>query len=410
MKTIAISLRSLFAFGLLGLVPFFTACQDDDKPTPDTGLGYPRIVLACDMNVIGSDISYLIPATDALLSGGEAPLSLAYEVYGNAYIEPYKEWLFHLPVWKEATLYRYRRNADGTITPDASLQLSPNAGAGLANLLFLSDTKAYASLILTNQIVVFNPTTMTLTKTIDLSRPELTFDGLGTPNPGDMVYRDGKVFVGCFELADMPICLPGAHMIVIDEATDTPEKRISDSRATSATFFNNSIFTDERGDIYLTCWASYGYAGPDQKGGFLRIPKGKTDFDPDYFFNITDGTFTGIEGGKLQYIGNLAYADNGIAYALGMCPAYFTGDWVNDKTHYSLRLDLYKKTVTPLPLPRTSSYSCAVFRLGDEFLFGLATTDAGNGVFSYNHRTGTASSAPILSAPGTVSDMAIFDE
>jgi hypothetical protein len=393
---------------MLAAASCFVAC---DKENPDEGkpTDKAKMVLACDMNVNGSDVSYLIPVSVNDLNGGTAALSRSHEVYGNAYVEKWKDWVFHLPVWKEPTVYRYARQDNGTLLRDGQLELSNNAGAGLCNLLFISDTKAYATLGLINKIVVFNPSTMTKTKEIDLTKPELTFDGQGTPNPVGMILRDGKVFVGCLELADMPICLPGAYMIVIDEATDTPEKYISDSRATSASFFDNELFMDEKGDIYVTCWASYGYTGTDQKGGFLRIKKGQTEFDPDYFFNITDMTFPDIEGGKLQYIASVEYAGNGIAYAFGMCPAFFTGDWVNDKTHYSLKIDWYNKTITPLSLPRTNAYSCSISKWGDEFLFGLTTASNGTGLFSYNHLTGTASSAPIVNAPGTIMDVAVFE-
>jgi hypothetical protein len=388
----------------------FVAC-DKDNPEEGTTTGKAKLVLACDMNVNGSDVSYLIPVTENELSGGTADLSRSHEVYGNAYVEGYKDWLFHLPIWKEPTVHRYARRDDGTLAKDGSLQLSNNAGAGLCNLIFLSDTKAYATLVLENKIVVFNPTAMTKTKEINLAQAEFSFDGQATPNPAGMIYRDGKVFVGCMELADMPVCNNGAYVIVIDEATDTPEKFISDMRATSASFFDNEMFLDEKGDIYVTCWASYGYTPAEygQKCGFLRIKKDATEFDPDYFFNITDMTFPNIEGGKLQYVASLEYAENGIAYAFGACPAFSTGDWVNDKTHYSLKIDWYNQTVTPLPLPRTNAYSCAISKIGDEFLFGLTTTSNGTGLFSYNHKTGATSSAPVVNAPGTIMDVAVFE-
>ena len=401
-------MNKVFFYGtvLATTASLFSSCKDkkDDNKINEKA----RLVLACDMNVVGSDVSYLIPVIGSELNGGNADLKRSQEVYGNAYVERYKNWVFHLPVWKEPTVYRYALQNDGTLRRDGSLQLSSNAGAGLCNLLFISETKAYATLMLENKIVVFNPTSMTKTKEIDLAKAELSFDGQGTPNPAGMVLRNGKVFVGCFELADMPICNTGAYVIVIDEATDTPEKFISDMRATSASFFDNEMFVDEKGDIYITCWASYGYA-PGQKCGFLRIKNGETEFDPSYFFNITDMSIAGIKGGKLQYVANLEYAGGGIAYAFGCCPAFSTGDWVNDKTHYSLKIDWYNQTVTPLPLPLTNGYSCSISKYGDEFLFGLTTTSNGTGLFSYNHKSGVASSKPIINVSGTIMDAAVFE-
>ena len=406
-------MNKLILCGTIVAAAIMTSCSDknnDNDITPPASQRA-KLVLACDMNVNGSDVSYLIPVNETELQGGTANLALSHEVYGNAYVERCADRLFHLPVWKESTVYRYSRNDDGSLVKDGTLQLSDNAGAGLINLLFISETKAYATLGLINKIVVFNPSTMTKIKEIDLAKPEFSFDGEGTPNPAGMVYRSGKIFVGCMELADMPICHNGAYAIVIDEATDTPEKFISDMRATSASFFNNSMFVDEKGDIYVTCWASYGYTPAEygQKAGFLRIKKDATEFDPDYFFNITDMTTPSIEGGKLQYIASVEYASDGITYGFGSCPALSTGDWVNDKNLYSLKIDLYNQTLTPLPLPRTNSYSCSISKLGDEILFGLTTTSNGTGLFSYNHNTGASGTVPVVNAPGTIMDVAVFE-
>jgi hypothetical protein len=48
-------------------------------------------------------------------------------------------------------------------------------------------------------------------------------------------------------------------------------------------------------------------------------------------------------------------------------------------------------------------------KLGDLILFGLTTTSDGAGLFSYNHQTGEAGPKPVLNAPGTILDAAIFE-
>jgi hypothetical protein len=47
--------------------------------------------------------------------------------------------------------------------------------------------------------------------------------------------------------------------------------------------------------------------------------------------------------------------------------------------------------------------------MGEQILFGLTTANNGTGLFSYNHLTGDASSRPVLSAPGTIMDVAVFE-
>lgn len=399
--------KVFFYLPMLFVALTFVAC-DDDNPVEETTTGKAQLVLACDMGVLGSDVSYLIPVTGNEMNGATAALNRAHEVYSSARVAALNDWLFSFSGMDKAVISRYQRQDDGTLVKDASLELSTHAGAMVANVIFISDTKAYASLMIENKIVVFNPTTMTKTKEIDLAKAELSCDGQATPNPMGMVLRDGKVFVGCGEYADMPISNDGAHVIVINEATDTPEKFISDMRASTASFWENEMFVDDRGDIYINCWASYGFV-PGQKAGFLRIKKGETDFDTDYFFNFTDMTIAGVEGGKLTNFYSTQYAADGIAYGVCSCPALFTGDFLNDHFLYALKIDLYNQTLSPLSLPLTSAYATAVSKKGNEILFGLSTASQGAGVFSYNHQTGQASSSPIINAPGSVMSMAVFE-
>jgi hypothetical protein len=386
----------------------FVACNDKEDPEKETGKA--KLALAIDMSVNEGTVGYIVPVEEELLNGGTLSLGLAHEVYSSPYVETYKEWVFYIPnPYMPPTIKRFTPQDNGSLLPSGELTLSQNTMAGTANILILSDTKAYATLLLENKIVIFNPATMTKTGEIDLARTEYGINGNATPNPMGMIARDGKVFVGCAQLAEMPMTNPGAYMIVINEATDTPEKLISDQRGSSASFFNNVMYTDEKGDIYVICWASYGYV-PGQKSGFLRIKKGATDFDPDYFFNISDMTIAGIEGGHVT-LTNFCYGANGIAYISGNNPSYSSNpiDYVNDKVIQSFKVDLYNQTVTALDLPRSNAYSYSIVKMGDLILFGLTTTSNGSGFFSYNTKTGETSRSPILNAPGTILDAGVFE-
>ena len=170
------------------------------------------------------------------------------------------------------------------------------------------------------------------------------------------------------------------------------------------------MFIDEKGDLYVTCWGSYGYV-PDQKFGLLRIKKGATEFDPDYCFNMTDMNVEGVQGGKLQYSISNFYAGNGELYVLAYCPAFASAspDYINEKTNYCLKADLYHCTMKALNLPRTNGYSCAINKYGDDILFGLATEQNGTGIFTYNRKTDQGSSAPVVKTQGTLMDILVFE-
>ena len=388
---------------------FFTSCGDKDDKEPKVD-GKAKMVLALDMSVNGSQLTYLTPVSAEQLQGGTASLANAKEAQQGAYVEAYKNWLFHIPSMNDATLKRYSLQDDGTLLLDGEIICSANASVAVGNILIISDTKGYASVLLDNKIIVFNPSTMQKTGEIDLAKPQFGINGSSTPNPAGMIYRDGKVFVGCMQLTQLPLCSDGAYIIVIDEPTDTPEKMITDMRASSASYFNNEMFRDEKGDIYINCWASYGYV-EGQVGGFLRIKKGTTVFDPDYFFQTTMTPVAGIEGGILMSAATSHYKENGIAYMFGTNPHYASNpiDYINDKVIESFKIDLYNKTITKLELPRSNSYSCSINSIGDLIYFGITSTSNGAGLFTYNHKTGAVSSSPVLNAPGTVLDAAVFE-
>ena len=56
---------------------------------------------------------------------------------------------------------------------------------------------------------------------------------------------------------------------------------------------NQSIFEDEKGDIYINCTGSFGYI-PGLDAGIARIKKGQTEFDESYSINFTQTKFEGL--------------------------------------------------------------------------------------------------------------------
>lgn len=401
--------KSFFSWLILLVACCFIGCENDLNE--ETGEGKAKMVLAIDLSVNESSVGYIVPVSEKQINSGTSSLDLAHEVYSAPYVKTYKDWAFYVPsVIAAPTLNRYTRQEDGSLLPSGELTLSQNAGAGVGNVLILSDSKAYATLLYENKIVIFNPTSLKITGEIDVAKTEYGLNGSSTPNPLGMIERDGKVFVGCNQLSSPPLSNDGAYMLIIDETTDTVESFISDARGTGASYFGNQgMFKDEYGDIYILCYASFGYL-PTQKSGFLRIKKGQTIFDPDYFFNITDMEISDIEGGHVT-LTNFYYDKNGIAYMFGNNPTYASEpyDYVNDKVIQSFEINLYNQKVSLLSLPRSNSLSYSIIKYNDLILFGLTTESNGSGFFSYNPETGEASNSPMLNSPGTLLDAAVFE-
>lgn len=388
-------------------IAFFSCSNDDDTSGEESG-GKAKIVISTKVD--GGSTAFIVPVKD--LNVGTVGFNNGHEVYDGAYIESFGDWVFYNPTHYNATIKKYIRLENGLLSENGSLTLSSNAKANIGHILVVSETKAYASVVMDNKIIIFNPSTMAKTGEINLQDERWGVNGSSTPNPLGMILRDDILFVGCMELTSMPITKDGAYVLAIDAKTDTPIKLLSDQRGSSTSYFGGGMFTDEKGDIYVTCWASMGYGGEKQKSGFLRIKKGETEFDKDYFFNITDKTVAGVEGGKFSHSSFNHYYKNGEVYLFGTCPALVSNppDYLNDKNIYAVKANLYDQTMEILDLPLTNNYSGVITEIDNKILFGLTTKSNGVGLFSYDPVAKESRKSPVLSTGGTVLDICVFEK
>ena len=397
----------LLAVCLLGGFALTSCDSSNDDPLPPMTEGKANMILAIDMAPQAS-MGYIVPVQNT--SNGNVSFTNAHEVKSTPYLATYKDWVFSIGGAADANVYKFIRNDDGTLTKAGQIQvdrMAPMAG----NMLVVNDTKAYATAPIENKIVIFNPTTMERTGEIDLADSRWGAEGSNTPNPIGLFLRDNILYVGLGQFDNMPICKKGAHVLLVDATTDKPIKKIVDYRLSAATVIGvGAMFVDEKNDLYIPCWGSYGYV-PDQYCGLLRIKNGETDFDKDYCFNLTDRTWTGVEGGKLQYVLSYHYAGNGELYFFGYCPAFIGAsgpDYINDKTNYAFKANLYNCTGEVLDFPRTNGYSCAINHKDSKVFFGLVTETNGAGLFVYDRNTKTCSQSPVIKTQGTIMDMVIY--
>ena len=129
------------------------------------------------------------------------------------------------------------------------------------------------------------------------------------------------------------------------------------------------------------------------------------------FRSLTGKDWTGVQGGKLQYVMNYHYVGDGEVYFFGYCPAYASNpaDFVNDKTNYSFKGNIYDCTAQVLDLPRSNAYSCAINHYGDKVLFGVVSESNGVGLFSYDRKSGECSTSPVINIQGSILCLKVFD-
>lgn len=279
-------------------------------------------------------------------------------------------------------------------------EMNMGGGSIPTSYTFISDTKAYVALAGNGKVAIINPTTFEKTGEIDLASYAMG-DEDNNPEPSAAVVRDGKLYMGLGQIDGFQTykCYDMASVVIIDIATDTVDKHITDDRtcATGMISPNNGLVLDENGDIYVNNGGSYGYYGDMFKAGYLRIKDGETEFDDTYFFNITDYNLTGeIEGGKASYNYHEIYMGGGIAYTDAMIPGLTSSppDYVNDRNFQPFKLDLYNQTMEKVDLPASSGWSSFLMDYNGEVLFGLSTAD-GEGLYRIGDET------PYISTDGS---------
>jgi hypothetical protein len=366
-----------------------------------------------DTFVIGTNLTTANPITGYVgtlkdLSVSNFTNTKSRQTAQYPYVTIYKNDVFVMPsISGGDVVIKYTRKPDGTLEEGGSFT-APAGSAPLATVVE-SDTRAYCSLYKAGKIIVFNPATMAIIQTIDLTSYALGGDG--NPDPSIMELKNGKLYVACTQTTNGFTSSHPVQVLIIDVNNTSSIVSATDNRSTWAGSINEqkSMFFTENGDMYIFCVASYGFGGPSQKSGFLRIKSGQTSFDPTYFFNTADYSIEGIPGNKVDYLQRMRYTSNGIVYSTGNIYSLASNppDYIKDRTYGSFKVDIVNKTIEKLELPYSNGYAASVLPFEGKILFGLATT-TGVGIYSYDPISKTASAAPIVNTQGDPSTIETF--
>lgn len=384
------------------VVLFMTSCNNNDDPTPP--------------NLEGAEGKYLIGTTimNPQTYSGRSYFQLLEKITGQkidnkkaisaplSYPKIQGNDIYLFPAYKGETvseLQKYTRK-NGNMTKTGALPVPENSSA--TNIVFASKTKAYLAMAGMGKIWIFNPQTMKKTGEIDITKLGIEDNN---PDPGAMILRDGFLYVGLNQMVGGFIPKPErpyADVAIIDTKTDSLLKmiteKISGMSMPTRPIISNSIFKDEKNDIYIACTGAFGKI-PTHKTGFLRIKSGKTEFDKDYKWDLTQTNIEG-EANKTSFIETVVYKGEGKAYGYTHIPAYEK----EGETAYTafameaVEFDLYKKTIKKLNLPMANSLSVGVYKYKDLIVFASFNQKA-SGFYSYNPKNEEVK-GPILETTG----------
>jgi hypothetical protein len=294
----------------LAATTFMSGCSDDDPKTPSSGdITETSVLLSVDL-----DAQSLYPfhfVQDA--TTGTADIANAQELLSSdgAIMVAIKDNFIYVNDYTGETFKKLQLSADGILTDVGSV---PNLGVNGNPLhTFLDDNRILLTSrqtypddgVLSYQVI--NTSTMTETTSSTFAIP---IEGNENENFSYMyanayIAFQGKIYIPYVEAGDDEAPLyDAASVAVFDATTFSYVKTISTSETVSlANGMNPSYATTESGDLYISSSNTSMYAGNESvPSGIVRIKSGETDFDDDYFFNVTEKT--GFHSLGMLYVGN----------------------------------------------------------------------------------------------------------
>ena len=351
------------------LIPalMLAGCDDDEGPTPAEGLGEYAMVTT-PINADGQTLAYYLQRvsvdnTEPVNNSDATELSAATAAFMHSF-----DGHIYFSDFTIGRMERWSIDASNNATMVADMNLSELASQG--NTSFEDESTAFVGGISTD-IIIFNPTTMQKTGTIDLTSVSNIGNVTDFPQPGtsivaeavtEMLIRDNLLFAALMPLSEVATQAPGdkgCSMAIIDldeidvnaqGNADAVIKRIYDERgsATGAWGIGGGspyMQLDERGDIYMLChngWAGW-RATFDKPACILKIAAGTTDFDQNYYFDLESAA-----RGNGNPVMNLAYYGNGKFLAAAQDPSALDPDnpfsYFMDPVYQWWSFDLYNQT------------------------------------------------------------------
>jgi hypothetical protein len=197
---------------------------------------------------------------------------------------------FGLGKGEEPTITRFDVSADGVPVEAGTLSL---LAYGIANtwidpglVPILSETKAYVIDSSQMQVIVWSPSTMTVTGSFPLEGVSLPdHETLFEPDP---TLRDGQLLIGALHNRG-DVTATVSTLVVLDVESDRLVRVARDERCGGLW---DSVL-DSRGDVYLATgvWdAAQNRTLGDAISGtpcLVRVKAGQTEFDPEYFVEMS---------------------------------------------------------------------------------------------------------------------------
>ncbi|WP_299434862.1 DUF4374 domain-containing protein [uncultured Maribacter sp.] len=287
--SVLINLKSLF-LGVLTLA-LTVGCSSDDSSNDDSPSMKKEIKFGM------ATVSGAWPNTTTYLQGFEnlnfstIGNDKATELTGTSSVVVEGEYMYAKPFGAPANLVKYKFDENGLAQEDNKIVV-PGANT-FSTIHFKDENTAYATVAGgISKLIVFDPTTMRIQDEVSLKDVTDKFPEANRTYYLDMVERDNKLFMTVhYENNFVPIN-DHAYVAIINLETNTVEKVIEDQR-TGMLFggptSNAGMIKMANGDIYVQGKGTSD-GGGNAPSGIVRIKNGTSEFDADYFLNLSEAT------------------------------------------------------------------------------------------------------------------------
>jgi hypothetical protein len=259
-----------------------------------------------------------------------------------------------------------------------SVSFVNQGGTGNVMTSFISPTRAYSMTRDNLQIIVWNPSDMTVLGNIDTSAaldPEYPSFDYGEP----VVFGDYVAWPILWSDDANADYKPAVDVILASKSSDAPAFSISDRRCGGGW----SLFVDDVGDLYALGNAYFGFAHFFDRDParhlddcLLRVRAGSTEFDPDFYVDLNRAANTPAVYHTWQSTGRSIVAAT-------WNPARDPNELASSDDYWSapmqrtlVRID--EDTSQPISgIPESAVFSTLNYRLDDELYMLMSEGSAG---------------------------------
>ncbi len=385
---------------LFAAITLVSGCNNGkDGPDPKKSDEKSRYVLSVRSYGANNQSTDYIVAVDSLSRGTISLKGKGIEQIGYRTSTQVGNRVFSVGFVTDQTCLAYELDANGTLFEKGKFTFEGQIySAGVINKdSFLLMEVVHASQ--SKNIYVIDANDISIKRKIQTTIAPSTGDSYNKW-PAGLFVRDGKLFIPYFHYDSKAgyVNTDTALVAVYSYPSMRFEKVIKDPRTSNIGMYAdfNGLVQADNGDYYSVSTASIacGFVNKSTKpSGILRIKKGETDFDPNYFFNVEQAT----GGGKLS---KLVYVGNGLAVAriVTSDATAWAGITIRQMLNKLYVLDLNNRTakeVTGVPL-HGGQYSTSALAENGKVYITVYTLDDGASVYEIDAATATGKKGAIL--------------